>query len=113
MAQDLNARLDLFMSLKSCWMSTSTLLIVTRHPMSEAYREFDGHHPSIRFPLDGNATINTERRTSEQAMRTVHNDLDILHKTIHEFERLCRSRLSLLSRQPVQSLQDRFHIILA
>jgi hypothetical protein len=46
-------------------------------------------------------------------MRTVHNDLDILHKTIHEFQRLCRSRLSLLSRQPIQSLQHHFHIILA
>jgi hypothetical protein len=94
-------------------MSTGTLLFVTRHPISKAYREFDGHHPLIRFPLDGNATINTARRTSEQVMRTVHNDLDILHKAIHELERLCRSRLSLLSRQPVQPLQDRFHIILA
>ena len=46
-------------------------------------------------------------------MRTVHNDLDILHKTIHEFQCLCRSRLGLLSRQPVQSLQHHFHIILA
>jgi hypothetical protein len=53
--------------------------------MSKTYREFDGHHPLIRFPLDGDATINTAWRTSEQAMRTVHNDLDILHKTIHEF----------------------------
>jgi hypothetical protein len=81
--------------------------------MSRTYREFDGHHPLIRFPLDGNATINTAWRTSKQAMRTVHNDLDILHKTIHQFQRLCRSRLSLLSSQPVQSLQHRFHIILA
>jgi hypothetical protein len=46
-------------------------------------------------------------------MRTVHNYLDILHKAIHEFQRLCRRRLSLLSRQPVQSLQHRSHIILA
>jgi hypothetical protein len=81
--------------------------------MSKTYREFDGHHPLIRFPLDGNATINTAWRTSEQAMRTLHNDLDILHKTIHEFQRLCRSHLGLLSRQPVQSLQHHFHIILA
>ena len=57
--------------------------------------------------------INTARRTIKQAMRTFHNNLDILHKTIHQFQRLCRSRLSLLSRQPVQSLQHRFHIILA
>jgi hypothetical protein len=81
--------------------------------MSKTYREFDGHHPLIHFPLDGNTTINTAWRTSKQAMRTVHNHLDILHKTIHQFQRLCRSRLSLLSRQPVQSLQHRFHIILA
>jgi hypothetical protein len=46
-------------------------------------------------------------------MRTVHNRLDILHKIIHEFQRMCRSRLSLLLRQPVQSLQYRFYIILA
>ena len=81
--------------------------------MSKAYREFDGHHPLIRFPLDGNATISTARRASRQAMRTVHNDLDILHKTIHEFERLCRNHLSLLSRQPIQSLQHCLDIILA
>jgi hypothetical protein len=27
--------------------------------MSKTYREFDGHHPLVRFPLDGDATINT------------------------------------------------------
>jgi hypothetical protein len=81
--------------------------------MSKTYREFDEPHPLICFPLDGNATINTAWRASKQAMRTVHKDLDILHKTIHKFQRLCRSCLSLLSRQPVQSLQHRFHIILA
>jgi hypothetical protein len=66
--------------------------------MSKTYREFDGHRPSTRFPLDGNATINTARRTSNRATRTVHDDLDILHKAIHEFQRLCRRRFSLLSR---------------
>jgi len=81
--------------------------------MIKTYREFDGRRPLIRFPLDGNATINTAWRTSKQAMRTIHNDLDILHKTIHEFQRMCRSHLSFLSRQPVQSLQHRSHIILA
>ena len=86
---------------------------MTKHPLSKTYRGFDGHHPLIRFPLDGNATIDTARQTSKQVMRTIHYDLDILHKTIHEFQRLCRSRLNLLSRQQVQSLQRRFHIILS
>ena len=81
--------------------------------MSKTYREFDGHRPLIRFPLDRNATINTAWRAIKQVMRTIHNDLDILHKTIDQLQCLCRSRLSLLSRQPVQSLQHRFHIILS
>jgi len=81
--------------------------------MSKTYRECDGHHPLSRFPLDVNVAIDTAWRTNKQVMRTVHNDLDILHKAIHEFQRLCRSRLSLLSGQTVQSLQNRFHIILA
>jgi hypothetical protein len=81
--------------------------------MSKTYREFDGRHPLLQFALDGNATINTAWRTSKQAMRTVHKDRDILHKTIYEFQCLCRSCLNLLSRQPVQPLQHRFHIIFA
>ena len=37
-------------------------------------------------------------------MRTFHNDLDILHKTVHELQRLCRSRFGRLLGQPVQTL---------
>ena len=84
-------------------MSTGTAVNSEGAFLSKTYREFDGHHPLKRFPLDGNVTINRAWITSMQATRTVHNDLDILHKVIYDFQRLCRGRLSLLSRQPVQS----------
>jgi hypothetical protein len=70
--------------------------------MNKTYRESDGHHPLRCFPLDENATINTEYIAIKQATRTVHNDLDILHKAVHQFQCLCRGCLSLLSRKPVQ-----------
>ena len=44
-------------------------------------------------------------------MCTVQNKLDVLHKAVHKFQCLCCRRLSLLLRQPVQSLQHRFHVI--
>ena len=81
--------------------------------MSETYREFDGYYPLTRFSLDRNATINSPWRSSKKATRTVHNNLHILHETIHEFQRLCCGRMSFLSRQPIQPLQHSFHIILA
>ena len=94
------------------------LLIVMARLMNETHREIDGHYPLTYFLLYGingmrDATINTAWRTSEQVTRTVHNDPNILHKAIHKFQRLCRRRLRLLSRQPVQSLQHRFHVILS
>ena len=72
--------------------------------MSETYRESDGHHPSRHFLLDGNETINIAGKTTKHATRTVHNNLDTLHKAVHEFQCLCRGRSSFLLRQPVQSL---------
>jgi hypothetical protein len=86
--------------------------------MNGTHRELDGHYPLTHFLLyriigTRDATISTARRASKQVTRTVHNDPNILHKTIHKFQRLCRRRLRLLSRQPVQSLQHRFHVILS
>ena len=46
-------------------------------------------------------------------MHTIHNDLDILRKVVHHFQRLCGGRLSFLSHQPVHLLQHRFYIILS
>ena len=54
---------------------------------------------------------NTENQ--QEATRTIQNNLNILHKTVHKFECLRRGRLSLLSCQPVQSFQRRSHIILS
>ena len=83
--------------------------------MGKTYQEFDGHHPLRHFLLHGigHATIRTARRTAKQVTRTVHYDLNILHKAIHKFQRLRCGSLGLLSRQPVQSLQHRFHIVLS
>jgi hypothetical protein len=83
-------------------MSTGTAVNSESASHSKTYQERDGYNLLKRFPLDGNATINTAWKASYHATLTVHNDLDILHKTVHEFQCLCRSRLSLLSRQPVQ-----------
>ena len=99
--------------LRAAGCPLAPFLIPRACPRTRTYREFDGRHPSRRFHLHGNATINTTWRISRQATRTVHDDLDILHKAIHKFQRLCRGRLSLLSRQPVQSLQHRFYVILS
>jgi hypothetical protein len=76
------------------------------HLLGGTHQEFDEHYPLTHFLLYGiivmrDATISTARRTGKQVTRTVHNDPDILHKAIHKFQRLCRRRLRLLSRQPV------------
>ena len=49
----------------------------------------------------------------QETMCTVQDEPDILNKTVHKFQCLCRRRLSLLLRQPVQSLQHRFYVILS
>ena len=84
-------------------MSTGTVVNSEGAFHSKTYREFDGYHPLKPFLLVGNATINWAWRTGKRVTLTLHNDLDILHKAIYEFQRLRRGRLSLLSRQPVQS----------
>jgi hypothetical protein len=96
-------------------MSTGTAVNTesASYEQNQTYRKIDGLHPLRRIPLDGNATINTAWRTSRETMRTIHNDLDILHKVVHEFQGPWGDHLSLLSRQLVHLLQHRFYIILS
>ena len=82
-------------------------------PMSQTYQEPDGLHMSTLFHLSKQTTFSTTSRVNKQVIRTVHNDLHILHKTIHDLKGLCCRRPSLLLRQPVQSLQHSFNIVLS
>ncbi len=79
------------------------------YPTDQIYLESGERHPSRPFHLKDNVQYSIEEY---QAARTIHNDLDILHKAIHDFQCLCRSRLSFPLGQPVQSLKYGFHIIL-
>ncbi len=47
------------------------------------------------------------------ALRTIHNYFHILHKTIHNLERLRRGRPSLFMVQSIQPLQYRFSLIIS
>ena len=69
--------------------------------MSLIYRESDEYHPLKPLRLKSNIQYNMK---DQRATRTIHNHLDVLDKTIHDFQCLCRSRSSLLLRQSVQSL---------
>jgi hypothetical protein len=81
--------------------------------MSQTYQEPDGLHLLTLFHLSKQTTFSTTTRANKQAIRTIHDDLHILHKTIQDRKGPHSSLFSLILRQPVQSLQHSFNIVLS